>query len=871
MVAVESNDKQLTCLLAGDTPITQVLSWRLNLMKTNVVLAAHSVPKKGKGTISWKSSKYGSNIYKPSEAIHSLRHLSSTRKFDIIVMSAISMKELQITCELIFKFCHNKTVIIVDSNFAVELDHFIVSQFPSDDLLKHKPTVVAMICDAEVRMVSATSYYLASDSYKYVFGLSYKTNQAELKYWQNLELVKEQFKDPNSKLNKFLQQLSSDKVSRLIKLVPSSKNTTNEMALEIWHRIIPKIAVHILSIVFQQCDYEKLLTDAGPVGVFKDLVFELMNISSHQAGGLLKDFVNETAEEGVKNSNLLSMINFENVIKLAKRKKRKLEKWVPANSPQRLNLNFEAYCFYHRYEFPANVLLSQPILVADRFGLRSSSLNFLCGVYSQYLAMTKTLPNQELFSKQEKPVFPFGPTMQFPTSGREPSRNSLKPPPKRPSKKDISSSMREKKQKKERKAKKDGKELLEKPKLLAGDSSNREDEMKGMALSPDSKTIGDLDEPTKKQVLRDSDILLTIMLQAKVDLNRHMSPELRHPDLELPPDLQALYLGAETYDFGLHMSPKGPFLSPTRELMLPRVTDKDDEDNKTESTERNHGKYDTNTRGKLARTSPTAPISATSNGHELSRLSAEEQEDDDDDSEDEDSEDDYDESDDESNECEDDYEEEEKHGYKRNQYSGRETLRPLNRRMCDDEMCVVDSTISLPSFQRKERNNLQYTGQYSESIGEFSRSLTSKYTTDLEKQIRLEPFTMSKYYQEVYQPDEFDGPMAHTPLNSTTLKPMPTALSAKSRHSLDPRTVSKLWKFQRRQHMEMGQISRPLTTPEDSLLQHLLILKRANMGGILNVTTSRYGDVDTSETIYQDWRNGEGELYRLRLTGGNEV
>ena len=60
------------------------------------------------------------------------------------------------------------------------------------------------------------------------------------------------------------------------------------------------------------------------------------------------------------------------------------------------------------------------------------------------------------------------------------------------------------------------------------------------------------------------------------------------------------------------------------------------------------------------------------------------------------------------------------------------------------------------------------------------------------------------------------------------------------------------WKLQRKCNIDRGVILRPKTGPGDDLLNHIEILSRGNMGDILPFTTSRYGEVDTYNSLRRD-------------------
>lgn len=63
------------------------------------------------------------------------------------------------------------------------------------------------------------------------------------------------------------------------------------------------------------------------------------------------------------------------------------------------------------------------------------------------------------------------------------------------------------------------------------------------------------------------------------------------------------------------------------------------------------------------------------------------------------------------------------------------------------------------------------------------------------------------------------------------------------------KTELQIWSLQRKFNMYSGAVSRLSSDPNDTILEHMEMLSRANSGDILSLTTSRYGDVDSWESV----------------------
>lgn len=64
-----------------------------------------------------------------------------------------------------------------------------------------------------------------------------------------------------------------------------------QMALKMWELLIPKISLNILSIIYEQFDYEKMLENKSTEIIFKDLVKELLGICFAQCGSKIARFL----------------------------------------------------------------------------------------------------------------------------------------------------------------------------------------------------------------------------------------------------------------------------------------------------------------------------------------------------------------------------------------------------------------------------------------------------------------------------------------------------------------------------------------------------------------------------------------------------
>lgn len=112
-------------------------------------------------------------------------------------------------------------------------------------------------------------------------------------------------------------------------------------------------------------------------------------------------------------------------------------------------------------------------------------------------------------------------------------------------------------------------------------------------------------------------------------------------------------------------------------------------------------------------------------------------------------------------------------------------------------------------------------------------------TSSLELQLRSNHFMFAKEYQDLHRQLYYE------------VKPRTQSeLDARRRNYAE--LESQMWKIKHRFNIHRGALPRPRTNPYELLLDHIDVLNRGNTGDILRFTTSRYGGVDTYDSILRD-------------------
>lgn len=295
-----------------------------------------------------------------------------------MVIAGISIDSLEESCKVLTKFINKNTVILVSADFGCELELIALSSMGN-----RCKCVLSIACDVECRQLSLGSYALVNDDHcEIYFGITYSSQN-----YSNNSL----FVSNEEKALEELNNCSGSCISRMVSQLDATRwikvkkyTDSQEMALKVWQLLIPKISLNILSIIYEQFDYEKMLENKSTEMIFKGLVHELLDICSSQCKSKVEEFlVNSDDDEKSRGT-----VNFIKIIEQCKTKRMELITTTANEYPEYLFLPFESYCFYHRLEYPAQILLYQPILLAERYNVSSSNLNFLYGFYTRLLSLS---------------------------------------------------------------------------------------------------------------------------------------------------------------------------------------------------------------------------------------------------------------------------------------------------------------------------------------------------------------------------------------------------------------------------------------------------------------------------------------------------
>lgn len=365
-----------TCLIVGATPSAQFLAWRLYSSDSIIILVGPYVS--SDGLIAWKSTKLGANFYTPlifsrdvselPEKIDSFRNKDLMTTIDVIIISAVSLPKLEETCEQLAELSSKDTTVLVTTEYGVELEEIVLKYF--HDKCR---CVLSVLCNMECRQLSLGSYALVNDDdCKVSIGLSYNLSSEKNKDMViNAARAEEELSDMD---NSVVSQL----ISQLRQTLWIDVEIQYNLSVKIWELLVPKISLVIPAIIHEELDYDEMLKDEPIKTICENIIKELYEICKSQCNQQLEKFISADNNESIE---------FHAIVDYGRKQKLLLSKNTATEYPEYLSLPFEAYCFYHRFEYPAHILLFQPIKLAKAYGLNYSNLNFLYSIYTKLLSL----------------------------------------------------------------------------------------------------------------------------------------------------------------------------------------------------------------------------------------------------------------------------------------------------------------------------------------------------------------------------------------------------------------------------------------------------------------------------------------------------
>lgn len=297
--------------------------------------------------------------YTPHHSYNSLADIPSSILYDIVIISAPSLQEFLSSCAALQPFLHPDAIVVVESTGYVRLESVVHLSLPKHP---HIP-VLSIMNESDVRCVAQNAYWhqASGSDYRIYFGTSLPAD-ADLAKQVNF-----------SRLYHLLQtvQLDSNGSITLLKSLTSREFVTYQ-----WKLALPRIVFQPLSIIFESETPQQLADQILCKPLISGLIAELFKVIKKMECKLVKGFENE--------ANLLKnqIANFSVPATKAKN-------GAPYSNP--LFYNYDK-----QQNLELDLLLLQPILLADDKGVRTPYLENLYSLMCQYSKINQS-PSKSIF------------------------------------------------------------------------------------------------------------------------------------------------------------------------------------------------------------------------------------------------------------------------------------------------------------------------------------------------------------------------------------------------------------------------------------------------------------------------------------------
>lgn len=353
----------------GQNPTISFYAWRLHATNACSVTMVNSLVDSA-APISWQSPYLDQLEFTPNKLVPSVQHLDESAKFEVIIISVLTLQQFQDVCVLLVPHVNPDTLIVVESTGYVNLEPFVQLNFPKSN----KMAVCSIMYESDIKRVPESNTFLhrmlGSDHRIYVGTSSEvapgamtnaKDSATFAKFYKMLQLVQEGL---------------SGHIS-LLKLTNAREFMTYQ-----WKLALPRIVLNPISVIFEE---------PYPQNLEKQIL----------ARPLITGLLNEVFKV-IKKMDCKLVKGFENEANLLKNWLTYFPETSDNSSPLYTASNSLFYRFYHQQDIDVDLLLLQPILLGDDHGVRTP---YLENLYSILCQLNKMNTDSSLFFARKAPGY----------------------------------------------------------------------------------------------------------------------------------------------------------------------------------------------------------------------------------------------------------------------------------------------------------------------------------------------------------------------------------------------------------------------------------------------------------------------------------
>lgn len=305
--------------------------------------------------------------FQPKKFYLSIDQISLQENFDTVIISSSSLQDFQTVCSKVAHYVNENSTIIIELTGFVHLEPFVTLSFPK---LK-KLTVSSIMTEFDVRHITGNTFHQTcrgGESRLYIGTPSTSSSTTSFK--------------KTLKLFQLIQDDSNNEINLLI------ANLSKEFMTYQWKLALPRIIFNPLSIIFETEFPSKLSEQILCKPLVSGLITEIFKIIKKMESKLVKGSENEV--NLWKNWNSL----YPDTSSSSSKDK---------SDPHYLNSPQLFYNYYNQQQLDIDLLLLQPILLADDHGIRTPYLENLYSIMCQYIKVNDK-KNKLIFFQRKSDV-----------------------------------------------------------------------------------------------------------------------------------------------------------------------------------------------------------------------------------------------------------------------------------------------------------------------------------------------------------------------------------------------------------------------------------------------------------------------------------
>lgn len=353
--------------LVGSHPNLLYYSWKLNNTGDFKLHLLNEEIDPSQEIIISNLDSNDSVVFKPDNIYKEFQNLSLQTKYDIILLSSKSLQDISNVSSNLSPFLKKNSIILIESTGFVNLEPFLKNCLPSSGA---GTSIFSLLSTLDVRKFDQNQYLI---------------NNIQS------QVIPEILIGESSTNNVKYQSTTLTNLVTISKIFKSSmdikitvKNTYLEFLTEQWKLAIPQICFDPLLILFEESKPETLQNQILAKPLLSGLVTELITVAKTMGCRLPIGYDNESnffkrwcdLYPNSSSSNSTSSIKY-------------------LGSPSFF------YNFFYKYNLDIDMLLLQPILLADDYGIKTPYLEFLYATICQFAKFNNSNDDSIFFKRSD--------------------------------------------------------------------------------------------------------------------------------------------------------------------------------------------------------------------------------------------------------------------------------------------------------------------------------------------------------------------------------------------------------------------------------------------------------------------------------------